>query len=108
MAVRTTVRDAQRTIAALDKAHSHATARLERAVARRTELIAEQDRLVAEARDEVDRAVGEMAAEIGVELTAGLLGRDPAEVRRFAKAAGTAASNGARTSDPIRGGRVER
>lgn len=89
MAVRSTVRDAQRTIAALDKAHTHAAARLDRVIARRAEAIAEQDRLVAEARDEVERTVGEMAAVVGVELTAGLLGRDPADVRRLAKAADT-------------------
>ena len=89
MAVRSTVRDAQRTIAVLDKAHTQAAARFDRVIARRAEAIAEQDRLVAEARDEVERTVGEMAAVVGVELTAGLLGRDPAEIRRLAKAVDT-------------------
>jgi ABC-type transporter Mla subunit MlaD len=102
MAVRSTVRDAQRTIAALDKAHTHAAAHLDRVIARRAEAIAEQDRLVAEARGEVDRTVREMAAVVGVELTAGLLGRYPAEIRRLAKTAGTVVTATRRPGRPSR------
>ena len=44
MPLRPEVRDAQRTLATLDAAHRRAVARLNQALARRAELIAEQDR----------------------------------------------------------------
>jgi hypothetical protein len=61
MSVRETVRDAQRRLADLDACHARALAKLNRASARRAELIAEQDRVVAVAQKDVDRTVGAMA-----------------------------------------------
>lgn len=89
MPLRDTVRDAQRRLAELDGAHRRAAAKLDRAAARRNEVIAEQDGIVAEARVEVERAVGAMAAEVGVALTATLLGLEASHVRRLAKRPGS-------------------
>ncbi|MHB8293913.1 MAG: hypothetical protein ACYDH5_04680 [Acidimicrobiales bacterium] len=86
MPIRDTVRDAQRRLVALDAAHTKAVARLDHALARRAEVIAEQDRFVIAAEAEVERSVTDMATNLGVELTAHLLGLDSAEVRRLAKA----------------------
>jgi hypothetical protein len=49
-------------------------------------LIAEQDRHVATAQAEVDKAVVAMASEVSAELTAHLLDLDVADVRRLLKA----------------------
>jgi hypothetical protein len=87
MAVRSTVRETQRRIATLDAGHRRAVAQMERAEARRAEAMTEQDQLVTTARAGVDLAVVEMATAVGPELTATLLGLDPAEVRRLTKAA---------------------
>lgn len=87
MAVRDEVRDAQRSLARHDAAHARAVARLDQAVIRRGEVLAEADRLVDAAREGVERAVAAMAANLGPEVTARLVGRDLAEVRRLAKAA---------------------
>ena len=65
--------------------HARAVAKLNRASARRAELIAEQDRLVAVAQKDVDRTVGAMADALGTQLTANVLGLDPADVRRVVK-----------------------
>jgi hypothetical protein len=86
MPLRPEVRDAQRTLATLDAAHRRAVARLNQVLARRAELIAEQDRHVAAAQAEVDNAVVDMANEVSVELTAHLLDLDVADVRRLVKA----------------------
>lgn len=86
MPLRPEVRDAQRTLAALDAAHSRAVGRLNQVLARRAELIAEQDRQVAAAQTEVDQAVAAMAGEVSIELTAHLLELDVADVRRLVKA----------------------
>jgi len=85
MVIRDEVRDAQRALAALDTARSRAVDRLEQAVARRVEVLAEADRQVAVARAGVDAAVAEMARQVGVDLAAALAGVAPAEVRRMAK-----------------------
>ena len=86
MAVRDTVRDAQRRLAALDGAYTRAVTNFDRTSARRTEVLAEHDNLVALAQEEVERTVAAMAAEIGADLTATLLGLDAAHVRHLAKA----------------------
>jgi hypothetical protein len=100
MSVRETVRDAQRRLAELDAAYARAVAKLDRASARRDEVLAEQDRLVAITQDEVDRTVSAMAEAVGVQLTAGVLGLDPAEVRRLFKSArSTSGSSDADASD---------
>ncbi|MDA8292377.1 MAG: tyrosine-type recombinase/integrase [Actinomycetota bacterium] len=57
MAVRDEVRDAQRALATLDAAHRRAVARLDQALARRGEALAETDRQVAAARGGVEAAV---------------------------------------------------
>jgi len=83
--IRDAVRATQRRIAALDAAHGRAATALERAVTHRAVVLGEQDELVARAREELDQAVAEMAAAIGAELTASVLGRDLTDVRRCAK-----------------------
>lgn len=85
MPVRPEVRDTQRVLAALDAAHARAAAALDAALARRNEVVAEHDRHVAAARAALDAAVADMAEQISVELTAQLLGLDPAMVRRCLK-----------------------
>jgi hypothetical protein len=92
MPLRPEVRDAQRTLATLDAAHRRAVARLNQVLARRTELIAQQNDYVATAQTEVDEAVVAMASEVSVELTAHLLDVDAADVRRLVKASSSAAS----------------
>jgi hypothetical protein len=86
MAVRDTVRDAQRRLAALDGAYTRAITNFDRTSARRTEVLAEHDNLVATAQAEVEQTVAAMAAEIGADLTASLLGLDAAHVRHLTKA----------------------
>jgi len=86
MPVRPELSAAQRALAVLDAAHARAASALERAVARRAEVVSEQDRQVAAAQAGVDRAVAEMAQRVSVELTAQLLGLSVNEVRRLAKA----------------------
>jgi hypothetical protein len=83
--VRESVRDVKRRLADLDAQHARAVAKLDRASARRAELVAEQDRLVAVAQEDVDRTVGAMAEELGTQLTANVLGLDPVKVRRLVK-----------------------
>jgi hypothetical protein len=61
-------------------------ARLEEALARRAEVIADQDHLVSVARGALERAVADMAHQLSAELAAQLLGLGPGEVRRLAKA----------------------
>jgi hypothetical protein len=86
MAVRDTVRDAQRRLAALDGAYTRAVTNFDRTSARRAEMLAEHDSLVAIAQGEVERTVAAMSAEIGADLTATLLGLDAGHVRHLAKA----------------------
>jgi hypothetical protein len=85
MAARDSVRNVKRRLADLDAQHARAVAKLNRASARRAELVADQDRLVAVPQKDVDRAVGAMADALGVQLTAKVLGLDPADVRRVVK-----------------------
>ena len=85
MPVRETVRDAQRRLAAVDAGHARAVAKLNRASARRAEVLADQDRLVAFAEEDVERTVVVMAETVGAQLTANVLGLDPADVRRLVK-----------------------
>jgi hypothetical protein len=99
MPIRPEVRDAQRTLAALDAAHSRAVGRLNQVSARRVELIAEQDRQVAAAQTEVDQAVAAMAGEVSVELTAHLLELDVADVRRLVKARAATKTSSRRESN---------
>jgi len=86
MSLRPEVRDAQRTLASLDAAHGRAVTRLEQALARRAEVLADQDRKVAAAQAAVDHAVVALAAEVSAERAANLLDRDVTEVRRLLKA----------------------
>lgn len=85
MPPRPEVRDTQRIIATLDAVHRRAADRLDRALARRAELLGEQDRQVAVAQAGVDQAIVEMAKRLSVELSAQVLGLDPGEVRRLAR-----------------------
>lgn len=86
MPVRSEVRHAQRLLASLASAHDHAADRLAQAPARRTEALAEQDRLVGEAREALERSAADMAHLVSAELAAQLLDLELAEVRRLAKA----------------------
>ena len=94
MPIRDEVRNAQRALAALDAAHSRALARLDQALARRGEVMAEQDRQVAAAQAGVEAAIADMARQVSVDLTATVLGLDVAEVRRLVKSCPTATTNG--------------
>ena len=94
MPVRPEVREAQRTIAALDAAHRNATTRLDQVLARRAEVLAEQDRLAASAQAAVERSVAEMANQLSAELAAQLLGLELIEVRRIAKGDPAVAASG--------------
>jgi hypothetical protein len=85
MATRDTVKDYQRRIAKLDGAHTAAQLQLEAARRRRADLLAAQDKLVADAERTVDEAAVAMAAEVGPELAANLLDRDVSQMRRLLK-----------------------
>jgi hypothetical protein len=74
VAVRDTVRDPQRRLAALDGTYARAVTNFERICARRAEVLAEHDNLVATAEREVERTVAVSPGEIGADLTATLLG----------------------------------
>lgn len=102
MAVRPKVRDAQRTLAALDMAHRQAAARLEQVTAQRAKAVAEHDRRVHAADLAVAAAVAEMARQLSTGLTAQMLGCDEADVRRYVKAA---AGHTAAPADARRAGR---
>ncbi len=88
----TTVKDYQQKLATLAAAHAAAQRRLEAATARRTVAVARHDGLVADAERAVRQAVADMAAGVGVEATAQVLGVAVADVRRAAK--GDARSTG--------------
>ena len=96
MAVRDEVRDAQRALATLDTAHRRALARLDQALARRAQVLAEADRQVAVARGAVEAAIADMARQVSADLTAAVLGLDVAEVRRLARSAPPATNDHAR------------
>ncbi len=94
MVVRDEVRDAQRALATLDAAHRRAVARLDQALARRSEVLAEADLQVGTAQGAVEAAIADMARQVSVDLTATVLGLDVAEVRRLVKSCPTATTNG--------------
>jgi hypothetical protein len=102
MPLRPEVRDAQRTLATLDAAHRRAVARLNQTLARRAESFAEQDRHVAAAQAEVDKAVVAMAGEVSAELTAHLLDLDVADVRRLLKARSAAGTHRPKANGSIK------
>lgn len=108
MPVRETVRDAQRRLAALDADYARAVARFNRASARRTEVLADQDRLVAFAQEDVDRTVVVMAEAVGAQLTASVLGLDEADVRRVAKSRKPRCSSDAEAADRVFSERARR
>jgi len=85
VSVPTTVKDYQQKLATLAAAHAAAQRRLEAAMARRTAVVARHDGLVADAEGAVRHAAADMAAGVGVELTAQVLGVEVADVRRLAK-----------------------
>lgn len=85
VSVPTTVKDYQQKLATLAAAHAAAQRRLEAATGRRTAVVARHDGLVADAEGAVRQAVVDMAAGVGVELTAQVLGADVADVRKLAK-----------------------
>lgn len=90
----TTVKDYQHKLATLAAGHGAAVRRLEAAAARRAAVVARHDGLVAEAERAVAQAVADMAAGVGVELTAQVLGVEVADVRRLAKGDGRSAGGG--------------
>ena len=93
MAVRDEVRDAQRALATLDAAHRRSVARLDQALARRGEVLAEQHRQVTAARAGVEAAIADMARQLSADLAAAVLALDVAEVRRLAKSCPPATTN---------------
>ncbi len=88
MSVRENVRETQRRLAALDTTYAGAVAKLNRASARRAEVLAEQDRLVTIAQHDIEEAVRMMVEAVGTQLTASVLGLDLAKVRRLVKSPG--------------------
>ena len=80
------VRDYQRRLAQLVSAHARAQARLEAAHAKRAEILAEHDRVVAEAEAALRQAVVDIAAAFGTETAADLVGMAPGDVRRLIRA----------------------
>ena len=86
MATAESVKNYKHLLGQLATAHEKASARLTAAEAKRAEVMATQDQLVAGAASGVERAVVDMALGVGPELTAGVLGIDMAEVRRLVKA----------------------
>ena len=87
MAASESVRKYKHLLGQLAGAYEKARGRLTIVEAKRVEVIATQDQLVAAASSAVDRAVVAMATGVGPELTAGVLGLDVAEVKRLVKSA---------------------
>ena len=85
MAASESVRNYKQLLGQLATAYEKARGRLTIVEAKRVEVIATQDQLVAAATSGVDRAVVAMAKGVGPELTAGVLGLDVAEVKRLVK-----------------------
>jgi hypothetical protein len=102
MPLRPEVRDAQRTLAALDAAHSRAVTRLNRALAHRADVVAELDRQVTVAQASVREAVVAMAHEVSLELTAHVLDLDVTEVRHLVKAGSATAGSTRSTNGTVR------
>ncbi len=87
MAASESVRNYKQLLGQLATAYEKARGRLTIVEAKRVEVIATQDQLVAAASSGVDRAVVAMAKGVGPELTAGVIGLDVAEVKRLVKSA---------------------
>jgi hypothetical protein len=83
--VRSTVKEYQRRLTQLDADHFRAQDRLEVVRRKRAEVVAEQDRFVTAAEEQVNAAIAAMAEEVGPEVTAALLDIDPADVRRLVR-----------------------
>jgi hypothetical protein len=86
MPVRGHVSDEQRPITALDANYHHSANRLEQVLARRTNVLAEHERLAVATLIAVDEAAADMADQFSSGLAAQLLGTEPAQVRRLANA----------------------
>jgi hypothetical protein len=84
---RMSVKEAQKLLSQLEAAHTKALGRLEATMARHRGVLAEQEQLVAAAESGVRGSVAAMAAGVGPDLTAALLGMDVGEVRRLTKVA---------------------
>ncbi len=82
---RLSVKECQKLLVQLNAAHTRAHDRLQATVAKRKEVLAQQDQLVAAAEAAVHDAVAAMAAGVGQEMAAALLGSNVGEVRRLAK-----------------------
>ncbi|MGH9128905.1 MAG: hypothetical protein ACRDY2_08055 [Acidimicrobiales bacterium] len=80
------VKDYQRRLAQLAAAHAKAEARWQAATARRAEVAAAQDRLVADAEEAMNHSVAELATIFGAEVAAKVAGLEPTEVRRMSRA----------------------
>jgi hypothetical protein len=85
LSTREAVKGYQRRLAELDAEHSRAQSRLAAAQRKRAEVLAAQDRLVAQAQQAVYDAVVAMAAEVGPELAASLAGLHIATVRQLVR-----------------------
>ena len=85
MTIRDAIKTYQRRLVELDDSHSRAKDRLDSARSRRAELVKQQDQAVAEAEKQVEVTVVDMAAEVGADLTASLLGIEAGHVRRLVK-----------------------
>lgn len=86
MPVRGHVRDEQRPITALDANYHHAANRLKQVLARRTNVLAEHERLAVATLTAVDQVTADMADQFSSGLAAQLPGTEPAHVRRLANA----------------------
>ncbi len=80
------VRDEQQPITALDAHYPHDADRLEQAVAHRTDVLAEHERLAVATLAAVDQVTEDMANQLSSGLAAQLLGAEPAQMGRLANA----------------------
>jgi hypothetical protein len=85
LAARERLRDHQAAAAKAVAVHSASLARLEVAVSRRAQALAEQDALVAAANAQVTAAVVAAAQVMGIDVVASVLDLSKAEVRRMTK-----------------------
>jgi hypothetical protein len=85
LAARERLRDHQAAAAKAVAVHWASLARLEAAVSRRAQALAEQDALVAAANAQVTAAVVAAAQVMGIDVVASVLDLSKAEVRRMTK-----------------------
>jgi hypothetical protein len=85
LAARQRLRDHQAAAAKVVAAHSASLVRLEAAMSRQAQVMAEQDALVAAANAQVTAAVVAAVQVLGVEVAATVLDLTKAEVRRMTK-----------------------